>query len=63
MAKRKTMKQWSVPMKVVLRGKALVNAMTEEEAKEKAEEFQCEFDRNAEMTDWEVTGNPVENYP
>lgn len=67
MAKRKKqpeLRQWEVPFEWTLKGYALVEAHTEEEAISKAEALQhIELGPGnngccAEMTDWEVIGDP-----
>jgi len=59
MAKKKAPKEvWSVPVKVTLRGYALVEAASMEEAELLVANGGFDIEPGAEMSDWEQTGRP-----
>lgn len=50
-------RQYSVPMKWTMRGRAIVEATTPEEAVERAEEADGIDASTAELVDWKVVGD------
>ena len=51
-------KQWSVPMTMHFRGSGTVEAVSADEARQKADAGYFEMHPGSGLYDWEVTGEP-----